>query len=119
MRHSPMPGSAGSGVENGPEISVVVPLYHEPENIAELPGRLSGVLGALGLSHEILFINDGSEDETASIIEGLQEDDPNVAVLDLSRNFGHQSAVAAGLDRARGASVVVMDGDLQDPPELI
>jgi polyisoprenyl-phosphate glycosyltransferase len=73
----------------------------------------------MGLPFEILFVNDGSRDATAAMIEGFHQEDPNLTVIHLSRNFGHQSAVSAGLDYARGQSVVVLDGDLQDPPEII
>jgi glycosyltransferase involved in cell wall biosynthesis len=102
-----------------PEISVVVPLHDEQENLDELHRRLSAVLGSLRVSYEILLVDDGSRDATAERIGRLQEVDPAVQALHLSRNFGHQAAVSAGLDYARGRAVVVMDGDLQDPPELI
>jgi glycosyltransferase involved in cell wall biosynthesis len=102
-----------------PEISVVVPLYDEEDNVTELHRRLGSVLEAMGVSFEILFVNDGSHDKTASMIDSLQERDANLAVLHLSRNFGHQCAITAGLDHARGRAVVVLDGDLQDPPEIV
>ena len=77
-------------------------------------------LRSLETSHEIVFVNDGSRDATAGLIDALQESDPSiVVVVHLSRNFGHQAAVSAGIDHARGRAVVVMDGDLQDPPEVI
>ena len=101
------------------EISVVVPLFNERENVARLYQRLSAALVALGLSYEIVLVNDGSRDETPRLIDELSRRDPHVAVVHLSRNFGHQPAVSAGLDHARGRAVMVMDGDLQDPPEMI
>ncbi len=101
------------------EISVVVPLFNERENVARLYQRLSAALAALGLSYEIVLVNDGSRDETPRLIDELSRRDPHVAVVHLSRNFGHQPAVSAGLDHARGRAVMVMDGDLQDPPEMI
>jgi len=102
-----------------PEISVVVPLYNEQENVNELHRRLDLALQSLGTSYEIVFVNDGSQDATPALIGALRESTLNVAIVDLSRNFGHQAAVSAGIDHARGQAVVVMDGDLQDPPEVI
>ncbi|GAC1473358.1 MAG: glycosyltransferase family 2 protein [Isosphaeraceae bacterium] len=100
-------------------ISVVVPLFNEQENIAALYRRIHEAIGLLNVSHEILFVNDGSRDETGRMIDQLHEIDPAVSVVHLSRNFGHQCAVSAGIDHARGLAVIVMDGDLQDPPEVI
>jgi dolichol-phosphate mannosyltransferase len=102
-----------------PDISVVVPLYNEQDNVDDLHRRLDLSLRSLGMSHEIVFVNDGSRDETPALIDVLQESDPNLGVVHLSRNFGHQAAISAGIDHARGQAVVVMDGDLQDPPEVI
>jgi dolichol-phosphate mannosyltransferase len=102
-----------------PEISVVVPLYNEQENVPELHRRLSAALGGLGGDYELVFVNDGSRDRTAELLNALHARDARVTVIHLSRNFGHQPAVCAGLDHARGRAVVVMDGDLQDPPEVL
>jgi glycosyltransferase involved in cell wall biosynthesis len=102
-----------------PDLSVVVPLYNEEGNVAELHRRLSGALGASSATYEIVLVDDGSRDATPGVIDELAERDPHLTVLHLSRNFGHQSAVSAGLAHARGRAVVVMDGDLQDPPEVI
>jgi dolichol-phosphate mannosyltransferase len=102
-----------------PEISVVVPLYNEEENVSELHRRLTAALGGIGTPYEILYVNDGSRDATPRMIDALGADDPHVSVLHLSRNFGHQASVSAGIDHAMGRAVVVMDGDLQDPPEVI
>jgi len=105
--------------DGAPELSVVVPLHNEQETLGELHRRLSQALGPLGMSYEILLVNDGSRDATAERIAQLQALDPHLVALHLSRNFGHQAAVTAGLDQARGQAVVIMDGDLQDPPELL
>ncbi|HEX8203419.1 MAG TPA: glycosyltransferase family 2 protein [Isosphaeraceae bacterium] len=105
--------------DEAPELSVVVPLYNEQENVAELYGRLRRALRALDVTFEVVLVDDGSRDATPRLIEALRAADPAVVALRLSRNFGHQAAVTAGLDHARGRAVVVMDGDLQDPPELI
>jgi len=102
-----------------PELSVVIPLYNEEENIPKLHHRLSATLPALGLEYEIILINDGSNDATAAMIDELRRTDPHVTAIQLSRNFGHQAAITAGIDHARGRAVVIMDGDLQDPPEAL
>ncbi|HEY1381737.1 MAG TPA: glycosyltransferase family 2 protein [Gemmataceae bacterium] len=100
-------------------MSVVVPLFNEEENLAALHGRLTAVLEKLGRPYEIVFIDDGSRDSTPELIDAAHQTDPHLSVVHLSRNFGHQPAVSAGLEHARGRAVVVMDGDLQDPPELL
>jgi dolichol-phosphate mannosyltransferase len=102
-----------------PQLSVVVPLYNEEENIPELYGRLSVALGKLDLAYQLVLVNDGSRDRTPELLDELHGTDRRVAVVHLSRNFGHQAAVSAGLAHARGRAVVVMDGDLQDPPEVL
>ncbi len=102
-----------------PEISIIVPLFNEQENIETLYGRLSTVLGKLGYPYELIFVNDGSRDATPCLLDALYQRDPHVVVLHLSRNFGHQPAITAGIERARGRGVMIMDGDLQDPPEVI
>jgi dolichol-phosphate mannosyltransferase len=103
----------------GPELSVVLPVFDEAEILPELYQRLTAVLAADALEHELVFVDDGSRDATPGILDAMQRSDARVVVLHLSRNFGHQAAVCAGIDQARGRAVVVMDGDLQDPPELI
>jgi dolichol-phosphate mannosyltransferase len=113
------PRSPGIGRDDGPELSVVVPLYNECENLGELYRRLTAVLEAERHPYEIVLVDDGSRDETPALIDDLAERDPRVSVVHLSRNFGHQAAVSAGLDHALGRAVAVMDGDLQDPPELL
>ena len=104
---------------NAPELSVVVPLYNEEENISSLHERLTRSIGSMGLSYEIVFVDDGSRDATARMIEELAESDPHLTTIQMSRNFGHQPAVSAGLEHATGRAVIVMDGDLQDPPEIL
>jgi polyisoprenyl-phosphate glycosyltransferase len=106
-------------MESLPHLSIVVPLYNEQENALELHRRLTNALAALGRSYEIVFVNDGSRDRTADIINELARRDSHVVVVHLSRNFGHQPAISAGIDVARGHGVVLMDGDLQDPPEVL
>jgi dolichol-phosphate mannosyltransferase len=106
-------------IDNRPEVSVVVPLFNEEENVPELYHRTSRALRACSSHHELVLVNDGSRDSTASLLNQLQEKDASVTVIHLSRNFGHQAAVSAGLHHARGQAVIVMDGDLQDPPEVI
>lgn len=102
-----------------PSISVVVPIYNEEENLPELERRLSSALTGLGLPYEVIFVNDGSRDRSFQIARSMAEADPHLKVIDLSRNFGHQAALYAGLCRAKGDAVVLIDGDLQDPPEVI
>jgi glycosyltransferase involved in cell wall biosynthesis len=95
------------------------PLYNEDEVIPQFHERLSRVLDALPVSAEILYVNDGSSDGSWRLLEDLRGRDPRVALIDLSRNFGKEVAMSAGLDHARGDAVVIIDADLQDPPELI
>jgi glycosyltransferase involved in cell wall biosynthesis len=95
----------------------VVPAYNEEEGLLELHRRLTAVLESLDADWEVLYVNDGSSDGTLSVLNGFS--DPRVAIIDLSRNFGKEIAMTAGLDHARGDAVVVIDADLQDPPELI
>ena len=102
-----------------PELSVVVPVYNEEENIPELYRRLTDAMEGMGHSYELIFVNDGSSDATLHRLQSLQAQDPCICLLDLARNFGHQAAVTAGIDHAVGRAVVIIDGDLQDPPEVI
>jgi glycosyltransferase involved in cell wall biosynthesis len=95
----------------------VVPAYNEEEGLLELHRRHTAVLENLDADWEVLYVNDGSSDGTLSVLNGFN--DPRVAIIDLSRNFGKEIAMTAGLDHARGDAVVVIDADLQDPPELI
>lgn len=102
-----------------PDFSIVVPLFNEEESLPELYARLSAVLSSLGLVCEIILVDDGSTDHSLEIIEALAAKDPRVKLLSFSRNFGHMAALSAGLDHAGGEAVIIMDGDLQHPPELI
>jgi glycosyltransferase involved in cell wall biosynthesis len=99
--------------------SIVVPIYNEQGNIPELHRRLAAVMTELGESYELIFVNDGSRDQSLELLREIHRRDTHVRVISLARNFGHQQAVSAGLDYARGRAVIVMDGDLQDPPEVI
>ncbi len=103
-----------------PQLSVIVPVFNEEEVLPEFHRRLGAVLDALGMSAEILYVNDGSRDGSRDCLLALKNRDARVAVLDLSRNFGKEIAMSAGLDHALGTEgVIIMDADLQDPPELI
>ncbi len=108
-----------SAAADGPFISIVVPSYNEHEVLPEFHRRLSAVLDGFNHSSEIVFINDGSTDNTLALMFALRDADPRVAVIDLSRNYGKEIAMSAGLDHAKGDAVIVIDADLQDPPELI
>ncbi|MDD3517099.1 MAG: glycosyltransferase family 2 protein [Chromatiales bacterium] len=100
-------------------LSIVVPAYNEAQVLPEFHRRLAAVLDGLDLRGEIVYVNDGSSDATLDVMHALKQQDPRVALIDLSRNFGKEIAMTAGLDHARGDAVVVIDADLQDPPELI
>ena len=102
-----------------PDLSVVVPFYNEQENVGEMYRRITAALEAIGSPYELVFVNDGSKDTTPALLDSFQTQDPRVVVVHLSRNFGHQAAVSAGLRQATGRAVVIMDGDLQDPPEVL
>lgn len=100
-------------------LSIIIPAYNEDAVLPEFHRRLRAVLDELSSAAEIIYINDGSTDNTLAVLQGLHDQDPRVAVLDLSRNFGKEIALTAGLHRALGDAVIVIDADLQDPPELI
>ncbi len=101
-------------------LSLVVPVYNESEGIRTFYERASGALRSLpDFDYEILFVDDGSHDDSYQQLAGFADRDPRVCVLKFSRNFGHQIAITAGIDRARGDCVVVIDSDLQDPPEVV
>lgn len=101
------------------EISIVIPLYNESENIEHLFARLTPVLVQLDLNYEIVCVNDGSQDDTIKRLIELNRQNPTIKIVSLSRNFGKEIALTAGLDYASGAAVIPIDADLQDPPELI
>ena len=105
--------------EDPPLLSVVVPVYNEDEVLPEFHRRLSAVLATLELDSEIVVVNDGSHDRSVEVIESLRATDPRIALVDLSRNFGKEIALTAGIDAAAGDAIVLIDADLQDPPELI
>jgi len=101
-------------------LSVVVPCFNEADNMLPLHDRLSKACqGAVGGDYEIVYVNDGSRDATWARIHGIMQEDSHVVAVNLSRNFGHQIAVTAGLEHSRGGSVFIIDADLQDPPELL
>lgn len=100
-------------------LSIVVPAYNEQEVLPEFHSRLSEVLNSINMDAEIVYVNDGSNDDTLDILLDMHEKDNRVAIVNLSRNFGKEIALTAGLHHARGDAVVVIDADLQDPPELI
>lgn len=101
------------------DISVIIPVYNEEKNIQNLYDRLSQVMQSLGVTYELIFVNDGSNDASIGLIKVLSNKNAAVKYIDFSRNFGHQIAVTAGLDKTSGDAVVIIDADLQDPPELI
>lgn len=102
------------------KVSLVIPMYYEEEVARECYNRVTKVLSSLqGYTYEIIFINDGSKDKTLEILEEIAIKDINVKIISFARNFGHQCAVTAGLQEVTGDAIVIIDADLQDPPELI
>lgn len=101
------------------QYSVVVPVYNEELVIHETYQRLKEVMDQTKENYELLFVNDGSKDHSIEILREHSLLDPRVKIIDFSRNFGHQIAITAGMDYAQGNAIVVIDADLQDPPELI
>jgi polyisoprenyl-phosphate glycosyltransferase len=107
-------------MNSSPRLSVAIPLHNEQSVLPGLLQRLRAVLDALpGAPHEIVFADDGSTDSTMSLLEEAAQKDPRIVVVSLSRNYGHQSAISAALDYTTGDATIVMDGDLQDVPEVI
>jgi dolichol-phosphate mannosyltransferase len=100
-------------------LSIIIPVYNEAESLAALMARLRPVVQLLDGDYEVVFVNDGSTDESGSMLAEMSAADRRLKVLKFSRNFGHQAAITAGLDFANGDAAVVMDADLQDPPELL
>ena len=100
-------------------ISIIIPVFNERENLQELYDRLIALVRSIGLSYQFIFINDGSTDDSLIKLKDLSEKDSHVFFIDLSRNFGHQIAVSVGLDHSNAEATVIIDADLQDPPEVI
>ena len=102
------------------DISIIIPIFNEEDSLSELFKRVSAVLNSTKKNYEIIFINDGSSDRSENVLNTLHDKNTNtVKVINFTRNFGHQMALTAGLNYAKGKAVVIMDADLQDPPELI
>lgn len=110
-----MPGAMDAAVT----LSVVIPVFNEEEMVPTLHWRLTSVLERAGVSYEVVLVDDGSRDRSWELMCALAEQDPHYVLIRLSRNFGHQIAITAGVDHARGEAVAIMDADLQDPPEVL
>src|ERR1017187_1514440 len=100
-------------------ISVVVPIYNEEELVQRFHEALANSMESAGTDWEVVYVNDGSKDSSLELLKELQDNDPHVVVVELSRNWGHMGAITAGLQTAQGSAVVLMDGDFQDPPEVV
>lgn len=116
---SPHPALSPRAPGTIPSISVVAPAYNEQEVLGEFHRRVTEVMRGIGCDYEVVLVNDGSRDNTLALMHALRASDPHVSVVDLSRNFGKEIALSAGLDHTKGEVIVVLDSDLQDPPELI
>jgi undecaprenyl-phosphate 4-deoxy-4-formamido-L-arabinose transferase len=113
------PSSSGTAPKSGPYLSVVIPVFNEKESLRALHQSLSQVLKGLGKPYEVIYIDDGSADTSLDILRELQAQDPQVTVVEFSRNFGQHAAIFAGFDQARGQIIITLDADLQNPPEAI
>ena len=102
-----------------PVLSVVIPIFNEETTLPELRRRLVPALESVTPDFEVIFVDDGSSDASPALLDAMSAEDPRLKSLTLSRNFGHQTALSAGVDHASGDAVVLMDGDLQDPPEIV
>ena len=102
-----------------PTLSLVIPLFNEEEIIPELLDRLDSFRGSIDVESEVVFVDDGSDDASLALLTDAAEGSPSYRVVSFSRNFGHQAAITAGIDHAEGEAVVVLDADLQDPPEVV
>src|SRR6478609_10804195 len=100
-------------------VSVVVPIYNEEELILRFHEAVANALAPVGGEWEVVYVNDGSSDGSLELLRGLQAIDSHVVVVELSRNWGHMGAISAGLQSARGRAVILMDGDFQDPPQVL
>ncbi len=114
-----VPDAATLAPDKRPVLSVIVPIFNEEEVIPELHRRITDVLDRIGEPWELVCVNDGSSDRSVSMLTALHEQDARIKVVHFSRNFGHQIAITAGMDYAQGDAVIIIDADLQDPPELI
>src|SRR5262249_52426278 len=110
-------GGEGAHCMEIPDYSIVIPIYNEEESIPDLVKRLREVMDLLDGPGEVVLVDDGSRDRSYQLMVAARDEDSRIKVLQLSRNFGHQAAITAGMDFACGRAVVVMDADLQDPPE--
>ena len=106
-------------MDNITDLTIVVPCYNEEKVLPEFVSRTISVIQNLKKSFEMILINDGSKDSTGEVARSLADKHPEIKVINFSRNFGHQSAVTAGIDHAKGRAVILIDADLQDPPEVI
>lgn len=102
-----------------PELSVIIPVFDEAENLPTLHGRLTRALVNLGMEYEIVLVDDGSQDQSPDILRRMEAEDQRIVIVEFARNFGHQVAISAGLEQSRGQVVCIMDADLQDPPEVL
>ena len=102
-----------------PKISVVIPVFNESTNVLKVVERLNGVFRKMSYDYEAIFVDDGSSDSTVDVLKGVHELNPRIHYIELSKNFGHQNALKAGIDTANGDCIISMDGDLQHPPELL
>ncbi|MBW2159179.1 MAG: glycosyltransferase family 2 protein [Deltaproteobacteria bacterium] len=102
-----------------PALSLIIPVYNEEAIIEELDRRLKGFLSEMDERWEVVFVDDGSQDRTSEMLNEIAAAEPRYKVISFSRNFGHQAAITAGMDHAEGDAVVIMDADLQDPPEVV
>ena len=100
-------------------LSVVVPVHNEAQVLAEFHSNLIEVMGACEDKYEVIYVDDGSTDLTLTMLQQFRADNPAIAIVELSRNFGKEVALSAGLDHARGDAIIIIDADLQDPPWLI
>ena len=116
---TPSHADVGGSGSDRPYLSVVLPCYNEGQVIRETHRRVTDACRGVGKDYEIIVVNDGSGDNTGGALRRLTEEDPYLVVVNLSRNYGHQLALSAGLHFARGERVLIMDADLQDPPELL
>jgi glycosyltransferase involved in cell wall biosynthesis len=119
MTEAAVPDPSTRTTPEGGTLAVVVPVYNEEEVVREFHGRLGAVLDSIQARSTVLYVNDGSSDRTLETLLDIRRGDPRVEIIDLSRNFGKEIALTAGLDHTDADAVVVIDADLQDPPELI